>query len=502
MTKPKNRPKTRLDQTLLLVSKAAYLKQREMSDATLLELVSRGKKDEYFIRGGQRTWFGTEYVRRSPQTREIRIGHPIGPVSFDHWFDIELPRDSDILMSVDIRIKMPTWLPPEVEAINRTKIVEIDSGVKDINGNTVWARYGWTNGIANYLFGRWALYADNYMLTEGWGEFNSWFPDMETTQLKAPLIHASTGTHNGSETKIQRNAAPPELVFRVPLMGCQRDSDVGLPLCALKGQRLYLRFWVQPKERLVESGKLVLGLLGGLPEYQICPTPWGGRAIRIRNSSGDPGTISPYVTRQDYEVGPPYIYGRFGVLNVDEEVSRALRSKTIQILFHQQQREDWILEDQELVTGVAYRHRLEIHGFFQALFLGFLTNARRAQNKYRDINPPGGGEWLTNLALNVNGLDRINFWPPKKFQELANNTQLARDVEVDLYYLIFGVNPEGEPAGPCNLSRTQKVTLHLNFATIRKDPMEFNRQANASLLGLSWNVFEIRENMGSLKYVD
>ena len=339
------------------------------------------------------------------------------------------------------------------------------------------------------------------MLTEGWGEFNSWFPDMETTQLKAPLIHAATGTHNGSETHVQWNATPRELVFRVPLMGCQGDSDVGLPLCALKGQRLFLRFWVAPKEKLVETGLVNRGLLGAPPDYGLCPAPWGGRAIRIRNSDADPGVISPYTTLQDHEIKPPYIYARFAVLNVEEETRRALLAQPIQILFHQQQREDWILNERDFTPGAAYRHRLEIHGFFQALFLGFLSDARQLQNKYRDINPPGRGEWVLNLGLNVNGTDRIQFWPPKKFQELANNTQLRRDVEVDLYYLIFGVNPEGEPAGTCNLSRTQKTVLHLNLEDIPWSPTE-RRQATASVLGLSWNVFEVRENVGRLVYVD
>ena len=472
-----------------------------MSDGALMELVSRGKKDAYFLQGARRTWFGTSYERRPAQSREIRIAYPIGPVSFDHWFDIELPRDSDVLMSVDIRVKMPTWLPEQIAAINRTKLVDLDTGLKDVGGQTIWARYGWTNGIANYLFPRWALFADNYMLTEGWGDFNSWFPDMETTQMKAPLIHAATGTHNGSETHIQWNAAPPELVFRVPLMGCQGDEDVGLPLCALKGQRLYLRFWVAPKEQLVETGVLTTGILGAPPEYLRCPAPWGGRAIRIRNTPYDPGTVSPYTTLPEQDLGQPYVYARFAVLNVEEEVRRALRAQPIQILYHQQQREDWIMNERDFVSGAVYRHRLEIHGFFQALFLGFLSDTRQKQNKYRDINPPGAGGWVDTLGLNVNGTERIQFWPPKKFQELANNTQLKRDVEVALYYLIFGVNPEGNPAGPCNLSRTQKTVLGLSLADIPWGPSD-RRLATASILGLSWNVFEIREGVGRLLFVD
>lgn len=472
-----------------------------MSEGALMELVSRGKKDAYFIQGPRRSLFGASYERRSPTAREIRINQTVGPVQFGHWVDIELPRSGDVLMSADIRIQMPTWLPAAVAARNGIDKVEVETR----NGG--WARYGWTNGIANYLFKRWALFADSIMLTEGWGEFNSWFPDMEATQMHAPLIHASTGTHSGTERNIQRAATLPELVFRIPIVGCQGENDVGLPLCALKGQRLYVRLWLADKTELVESTKL--NLIGGAPIYEYCPAPWGERRIRITPADGGPMDDTTHVTIPEHDLKPPHIYGRFAVLHCDPELRTELQSMTHQILFKHQKREDFTIEDKDWNPNARWRRRLEIHGFFQALFLGFISKARRLQNKYRDINPPPSltppylvGEWLIDLALEVNSTERIHFWPPKKFQELANNTQLPRDVEADLYYLIFGVNPEGEPAGTCNLSRTQKVTLMLQLADVPKDVAEDTNLAYASLLGLSWNAFEIREGVGRLMFAD
>jgi hypothetical protein len=470
-----------------------------MSDGTVMELLSRGKQDAYFIQGSQRSWFGADYSRRSASAREIRIMHTENPPVWGRYVDIELPRTGDILMSADIRIQMPTWLPPAIVALNRRDRVDIDSQTPGLV-----ARYGWTNGLANYLIKRWALYADNLMLLEGWGAFNSWFPDMETTHFHAPLIHSATGTHDGSDRSIQRASTLPELVFRVPIMGCQNERDVGLPLCALRGQRLYLRLWMADKTELVESTVLTAGAgssgvpqdVSGLPVYELCPAPWGRRRIYVN------GVDSGERTLLEREVGPPTVYGRFAVLHVDEELRGALASKPQQILFKQQHREDFVISDREWNPASRYHRRLSIHGFFQALFLGFISTARRKQNKYRDITPPGGGEWLVDLALSVNGQERIDFWPPKKFQELANNTQLARDVEVDLYYLIFGVNPDGEPAGTCNLSRTQKATLLLQLNDVPVDPAEASNQADATLMGLSWNVFDIRGGQGRLRFVD
>jgi hypothetical protein len=472
-----------------------------MSEGAMLELVSRGAKDAFFTNAeARRTWFGAPYERRSPSTREIRLVYPETGARFGHWVDIELPNASDVLMSADIRIRMPTWLPPQVAALNGTQVIEVES--EKWPGR--FLQYGWTNSIANYLIERWALFADNVMIVDGFGDFNSWFPDMETTQLHAPLIHASTGTHNGADENIQRNAVLPELVFRLPLIGCQGPADVGLPLCALhRYQRLYVRLWLADKTKLVESG--LAGTVETadaetfLQEYEPCPAPWGGRRIKINNE------LSEYVTLKDYEVGQPYIYAHYSVLNLDNETRIAMRTDPQNITFRQELRDDFTIEGKDWNGGGQFNKTLEIQGLFQALFIGIISNARLSQNKYRDINSPGtpvAPDWLINLGLRVNGIERIFQWPPKKFQELANNTQMRRDVESQLYFLIFGINPDTEPAGPCNLINTQKVILNMMLNEVYKDPISESRQAFASVLGLSWNVALIREGRFSLLYND
>jgi hypothetical protein len=480
-----------------------------MSDGALMELVSRGKRDSYFIENPARTWFGTDYYRRHASVRQIQIIQPEGPVRFGSWVDIELPRGGDILKTMDIRIQMPTWLPPDVAAINRD--LRYDIQVQTKAGPTHFAHFGWTNGIANYLIDRWALYADNVMITEGWGFFNSWFPDMETTQMKAPLIHASTGTHNGSEENIQGNATVPELAFRLPLPGCQVSGDIGLPLCAMWGQRLYVRLWLKDKTHLVESGRLSTGAIGGLPEYELCPEPWGGKRIQITDNIDRLNPVITYAeTKKEWEMGQPVLYARCDILKVDESLRHDLQHMRHQIVFRQQARDDWFMDNTTWAQAGAYKKQLEMQGFFQALFLGFTSKARELQNKYRDINPisnPDVGpaivfDWLVNLGLIVNGEERIGFWPPKKFQQLANNTQLRRDVEVALYYLVFGVNPEYEPAGTFNLTRTQKSVLTMQLAQTLEDPQLRSRQTRATVMGLAWNVFDINSGQSRLIYQD
>jgi hypothetical protein len=494
-----------------------------MSDGAILELVSRGKKDAYQIQAPQRTWFGSPYERRSASTREYRLLYPENPPRFGQWFDIVIPPDGDMLMTFDLRIQMPTWLPPSVAALNiypDAYYVQVESQPYTVLSNEyittppsppvppqqyppAFTQYGWCDGIANYLIGRWALYVDNLMLLDGYGEFNTWFPDMDTTQMHAPVIHAATGRNQGD---VQVNATLPELIFRVPLPGCQRDGDTGLPICAFKNQRVYIRFWLLDKSALVESGQLP-HLLGEpdtkgtvtLPMYEICPAPWGGRRIKVNSLlvdlSGNPWPPTLTVN----QMGQPYIYARCAVLNLENELRRSMSTQKFEIRFRQQRRDDWTVDSQAFVPGVNYRRLLTINGLFQSLFVGFRANARVRQNKYTDILP-ASGDWLTQISLNVNGLDRILSWPPKKLRTLANNTQLARDVDIALYYLIFGISPGFEPGGACNLSRCQKAALNLTFNNVPADPMTGTNVTYGFAVGMAWNVLDIAEGIASLRF--
>jgi hypothetical protein len=104
--------------------------------------------------------------------------------------------------------------------------------------------------------------------------------------------------------------------------------------------------------------------------------------------------------------------------------------------------------------------------------------------------------------LNVNGQDRILSWRPKILKTLANNTQLARDVDIALYYLIFGVSPEFEPGGTCNLARCQKAVLNLTFNDVPIDPMTGTRVTYGFAIGLAWNVLDIADGVATLRFAN
>jgi hypothetical protein len=259
---------------------------------------------------------------------------------------------------------MPTWLPPQVAAINSFTSaykVEVESQPYTILSvpytnlpptvtppalpiveDPTPLQYGWCDGIANNLVERWCLYVDNVVVLTGYGEFNTWFPDMETVHNLAPVYHAATGRiqqNAGASTNalIQANATLGELVFRVPIPGCQGKGDTGLPICAFPGQKVFVRFWLRDKRLLVNSTQLPLLPLEPdgtippgaipLPMYELCPEPWGRRRIFVNGSTTFVDGTPCGVTLASREMEQPYIYARCAVLNVDNELRKSLRAQ-------------------------------------------------------------------------------------------------------------------------------------------------------------------------------
>jgi hypothetical protein len=195
----------------------------------------------------------------------------------------------------------------------------------------------------------------------------------------------------------------------------------------------------------------------------------------------------------------PAIYARLSVLNVDNEVRQSLAAAKHELRFRQQLINRWTIDN--FIAGPC-KQVLQIGGFFQTLYVALQSQARTQQNKLSNYLPPTG-DWLTNLSFIVNGQERIYSWTPGALKTLANNTQLGRDVNTALYYLIFGVSPDDEPGGTINLRSCQKAMLNMTCAAALADPMlPKSNIVYGAALGLSWNILDIDSGRASLRFPD
>jgi hypothetical protein len=471
-----------------------------MNEGAIAELVSRGKKDAFFNQNPQRTWFGTNYTRRPATTLDTIIQLPSTPAAFGTRIDIELPRTADIIRSCDIRIQMPTWLPPAVAAYNleANSNVRIESPPLDIP--SVYLKpvaYGWANGFPNFLIQKWQLLADSFIITEGYGNYSSWEPYMTTDSNRAPILNAIAGQSSESDTDIQNRATPPILSFRVPLPGCQHSRDTGLPLCALQSkQKLFLRLWLAPKEKLVESGKLS-NIVADIPTYDTCPVPWGGRRIYYNLN-----TPTEYVTLQESQIGQPTIEAYFKVEYLDAETRTALASIPHSIPYKSQYFDQLVFDKTTWIVGNTVKKILNIRGYFQAMFVQFASSLRIQENKWRDCNPPGGGSWVSWMTLIINAIPRINQWDTQQLQTVAQNIRLPRDIPDNLFLLQFGTEIDHEPAGAFFLTRTHKAELQFQVGDFALNPDVTGEYVTAYLYGQGWDILDIKDGIAVNRFPD
>jgi hypothetical protein len=370
------------------------------------------------------------------------------------------------------------------------------------------AHYGWTNDIADILISRWEFYADSIKLCEGYGIMNSYYYYNTTTHNKAPILHAASGYHDGTDRSIQLNATPPELAFQVPLPGCQWDGSPGLPICAIRGQRLRLRVYIEERSKLVESSQLVPIPGSGLPDlssnyFDRAPAPWDNKRIIVN------GTIRSDRTEPIYVLGNPYIYAKLHVLHLDDESRTAIAAKPIELHFHRQINQILEFDTTNFIIGTMIAELLEIRGFFDAILVRFLSRARKFQNKYFDTLPPPSSnsritprEWVSSITFIVNAYDRAIQLNPTQLRTLANNTKQRRDILDAIYYFVFGEPYEHEPAGSLFLSRTHKAQLNFTIDYLPSDPAIQNNSLYLYLLGIAWNILDIKNGQMRARFQD
>jgi hypothetical protein len=140
--------------------------------------------------------------------------------------------------------------------------------------------------------------------------------------------------------------------------------------------------------------------------------------------------------------------------------------------------------------------------------LGLTSYSKVRQNKYRDLSPPLYGpvveenlQFLNELAVVINNQERISPWPTAVFQELSQNLQISRDITRKLYFIIFGVAPDDDVGGAINLARTQKAVLALTLNNILPDQTG-TKLTLASLMGEAWNILDVKDGLGKVRYMD
>ena len=228
-------------------------------EGALYDLVARGKKDTFFIRDSKESenLFDARYETVPAYIPELRTIVTRNRIQWGTTCEFEIEKAGDILIEPTLLSDLPPWLPTAAAKAN------LVSEIKEADTNN---QYGYTNGIAYFLFEKIQFYQDNILLQEFSGDSLFAQRHLKGTYNSSFLEDALTGVHDGSPLAIQRNATPGRLRLRIPLPFCQHTDEGGLPLCATLTQQFRLRLTLRRLEDLVEAA---------LSCSPAKPAPWG-----------------------------------------------------------------------------------------------------------------------------------------------------------------------------------------------------------------------------------
>lgn len=214
------------------------------AEGSLYELVSRGNKDVYFFQDlpDSKYLFDNKYKPFTPSLADLRVLQPISTVDFGRQITFDLQVIGDILTQPTFLITLPTWLPPTYAALNRKSITS-SSGV----------RYGYTNGIAYFLFEQIQVFQDNILLQEFSGDYLWASTKIKGKYSDMGITNELTGTHDESSLGISRNATPPTLRLELPLIGCQNSEDPGFPQRAVTKHSFRIKCRLRKLQDLIEA---------------------------------------------------------------------------------------------------------------------------------------------------------------------------------------------------------------------------------------------------------
>jgi hypothetical protein len=462
----------------------------------LLELVARGKKDLFFTANPQTSFFHSVYVRAAAFTKEIYLSTPRNAPEWGRVVDFDIEHRGDLVKHFYLRITLPTWLPPEAAAVNPTGLVTDASGVT----------FGWCNNIGFQMIEKIQIYQDQVILAETYGEFLDWRLRQSYGFTTTYLVAQEIGSRPETALGIARSATVGTLRVPFPVLGWQNLSDPGLPLCALKKQRFRIRVHLRKLEELVVAS-----------DGRLKPQPWGGMPLNVQATASGPVDTSLTTMPYGHMLRGLTMMLEQTEVYVPADVQTWFKAQAFRIPFQTVQYQRFTLEDNTMTAAAlnpaaTYTVPLNVDfiGSTDRMLLGFRSAACTEAGQRTLLRATNGKPFIRTARLNIANIDRIKAWPVPIFREVAaywKSTRMGLNLvdptlPQEIYTLSLGGFDSAQPAGTLNLTRAVLPVLYVTLNGVPYDERNTSRQTFALLYAETWNVFEVQNGEGYMKFDD
>ena len=453
------------------------------NEGALYELLARGNKDKYFFHDdfSAVSPFDNRYNLIPAQIHERRRIPPLNGADFGRTCEFEFEVAGEIFTDPTLLIDLPTWLPSSVDA----------SKVTDLSG----VSYGYTNGIAFFLFSKIQIYLDQILLQEFSGDALYAATRARGSLNSAFLENLQTAVASGEAATIRKAATPGRLRLHLPLLGCQHPDDGGLPSIAARQQTLKLRLTLRKLEDLVEAS-----------DSRAKPTPW--------SYTMTDGT-TPFQTLLRTEIGRPTIQLETRHTYVDPDTRAALVKSSLEIPYSRLYENIYTFgaaDYSPLLRGAVASATRRVDATHPAgrLFFWFLSSQDIRANKYYKYLTDAGAEYYNNISLLIAGRDRETLFPPSVWNRLQHLAKEERDPGQGLGLMSWELGEQRgkrhpsarQPEGSVNFTTADRPTIYVELADIPLDPVTGQKTTELHVVVDAWAMAVFDAQRGGLKYAN
>jgi hypothetical protein len=463
-------------------------------EGSLYELLARGNKDAYFFLDDfkAKSPFDNRYLYTPAQVHELRRIPPLNAAEFGRISEWEFEVAGDVFVDPTILIQLPTWIPTLYAPFNSTKRIVDANGVS----------YGYTNGIAYFLFQNIQIYQDQVLLQEFSGDALYAATKSRGSLSSAFLENAITGVHSDSALNIGRNATPGYLRLHLPFIGCQGAKDGGFPSIGVRSQTFKLRVTLRKLEDLVQAS-----------DARAKPVPWDRDDFRYYTSSTSYTTFST-LTRTS--IGAPTLQLETRHIYLDPDTQDRLRKSDLEIPYSRLYENTFTFGAKDFeplrrnALAVTARRVDAVHPASRLLFWFQDFNALRANRYFDYASDISGNEYYNNVSLIIAGRDRESLFPPLIWNKLQSLAKEDRDPGAGLGIMNWDLGDirgrqapyTRQPEGSVNFSTADRPTLYVDLANISNDLISGQQQAQMKAIVDTWGFYEVNKGRGGLRYAN
>jgi hypothetical protein len=466
-----------------------------LSEGALYELVSRGNKDVYFYSDEPGTLFpyDNRYIPTPPIIHELREMPPLQAADFGRSIEFEFEIAGDVVVEPTLLIQLPTWLPEAQAEINYKSYVTDTSGVS----------YGYTRGIAYFLFEKIQFFQDTLLVQE-WSGDGLWNCSRSRGSMNSAFLeNALTGNHDGSVYAISKNATPGPGLLRLslPLVGCQDLDDGGFPRVAAVHQSFRIRCFLRKLDQLVEASD-------GRPY----PIPWNRTDFQIKTSQN--GAWQPFSTLDRLAIGKPTITLQTRHIYTDRTNQDAMRNATLVVPFEREYDNHFTQGALDYTStrrgGIAQvTRRLDAdHPAGRMVMAWHSVPVLRANQYWRITADLSGGQFYNNLSLIIAGRDRESSWDSLVWSLLEQHAKEERDSGYNLSFMnwtLGDINGRFAPFprqldGTLNFTSADRPTLLIDLSLIPIDPVTKNPNSTLDVYIEGWAALEFERGRSAMLF--